>query len=58
MLLELDGLTFIDGASNVKGSDDLGDSWAPYSDTGGLFMAGIGLRAGWSEWTPDAAPKR
>lgn len=58
VLLELDGLTFIDGASNVKGSDDLGDSWAPYSDTGGLFMAGIGLRAGWSEWTPDAAPKR
>ncbi len=58
LLLELNGLTFIDGASNVKGTNDLNQDWTPYSDTGGLLMAGIGLRAGWSEWTPDAAPKR
>jgi len=52
VLLELDGLVYIDGASNVKGKTDDGSSWQPFRDTGGLLMGGIGLRAGWSEWTP------
>lgn len=52
VLLELDGLVFVDGASNVKGSDDNDDDWTPYEDTGGLLMGGIGIRGGWSEWAP------
>jgi hypothetical protein len=53
ILLELDGLTFIDGASNTKGSYDYDNKeWTPFSSTGGLFVAGIGLRVGWSEWAP------
>lgn len=52
VLLELDGLVFIDGASNAKGHDDSGKSWQPFQDTGGLLMGGIGLRGGWSEWKP------
>jgi hypothetical protein len=51
-LLELDAVAFIDGASNVKGTQTGGKSWEPYRDTGGLLMAGIGLRGGWSEWAP------
>lgn len=52
LLLELNGLVFIDGASNAKGSRDDGSSWTPFEDTGGLLMGGIGLRGGWSEWKP------
>jgi PEGA domain len=53
VLLELDGLLFIDGASQTKGTlDQGGGEWKPFSSTGGLFLAGIGLRAGWSEWEP------
>lgn len=56
ILLELNGLVFIDGASNVRGERDDGSDWRPFADTGGLLMGGIGLRGGWSEWRP--APKR
>lgn len=52
VLLELDGLVFVDGASNVSGNLDDGKDWHPYRDTGGLLMGGIGLRGGWSEWKP------
>lgn len=53
VLLELDGLVFLDGASNVRGKLDDGSRWEPFKDTGGLIMGGIGLRAGWSEWAPS-----
>ncbi len=53
ILLEVDGLVYIDGASNVKGSRDDGSAWSPYADTGGLIMGGIGVRGGWSEWSPQ-----
>ncbi len=53
VLLELAGLLYVDGASNVKSSA----GWAPYKDTGGLLIGGLGLKAGWSEWTPDSSKK-
>jgi len=53
ILLELDGLVFLDGASNVKGHLDDNSSWEPFKDTGGLVMGGLGIRVGWSEWKPS-----
>jgi hypothetical protein len=45
ILLELNLVAFIDGASNVKdGNDPLFSA--------GLPMLGLGLRGGWSEWKP------
>lgn len=55
VLLELDLLVLLDGASNTVGSFSGGTSWEPFADTGGLLMGGLGLRVGWSEWTPDSA---
>ncbi len=59
VLLELNATVFLDGASNTRGNFDDGSTWAPYEETGGILMAGLGLRAGWSEWTPKttAAPR-
>ncbi len=55
VLLELDVIILLDGASNTVGSFSDGKSWEPFADTGGLLMGGLGLRVGWSEWTPDSA---
>ena len=44
-LFEVNGTIFIDGTASTK-SDD-GDK--PYR---GLIFGGLGLRAGWSEWSP------
>ncbi len=55
VLLEANVTAYLDGASNVHG-DTLTDPYNSVS-TGGLKMIGLGLRAGWGEWTPDDAPK-
>lgn len=47
VLLEANVTAFIDGASNAKDGD-----YEPFKETGGLVMVGLGLRAGWSEWSP------
>jgi hypothetical protein len=48
ILMEANVTAFIDGASNARGPGD----FEPFADTGGLVMVGLGLRAGWSEWSP------
>ena len=55
VLLELDVIILLDGASNTVGSFSDGKDWEPFADTGGLLMGGLGLRVGWSEWTPDSS---
>lgn len=52
ILMEANVTAFIDGASNATG-----DGYDPFEDTGGLVMVGLGLRGGWSEWTPADAPR-
>ncbi len=55
VVFELDAIVMLDGASNTVGSFSDGKSWAPFKETGGLIMGGLGLRVGWSEWTPDSS---
>jgi hypothetical protein len=55
VVFELDAIVMLDGASNTVGSFSDGKSWAPFEETGGLIMGGLGLRVGWSEWTPDSS---
>jgi hypothetical protein len=49
LLLGLDALAFVD-ATNNTGSHDSANPYQPYQ--GGLLIVGLGLRAGWSEWSP------
>lgn len=58
VLLELNVSVFLDGASNTRGRFSDGSTWAPYEETGGILMGGLGLRAGWSEWTPQSGKRR
>jgi hypothetical protein len=48
ILMEANVTAFIDGASNARGPKE----FEPFADTGGLVMVGLGLRGGWSEWSP------
>jgi hypothetical protein len=48
-LFEVNGTVFIDGTGST-----LGDGYQPYR---GLVFGGLGLRAGWSEWSPRPGAK-
>ena len=52
ILLGADLVLLVDGASNVQGTNDAGENWTPYADTNGLIVGGLGIRLGWSEWSP------
>ncbi len=52
ILMEANVTAFIDGASNAKDG-----GYHPFEETGGLVAVGLGLRGGWSEWTPRDAPR-
>jgi hypothetical protein len=54
LLLGLDALAFVDATNNTN-SHEGSNSYEPY--TGGLLIVGLGLRAGWSEWSPVKGSK-
>jgi PEGA domain len=51
ILLEGDAVMFVDSAGDTQGTVQ-DATWRPYGSGKTLEMIGLGIRVGWSEWTP------